>query len=183
MGPMYNAVSQAGEAYDYFKQGKYERMFEATLPTAIRNGLKGIRYATEGARTTKGIPIGEVSGYNALVQGLGFAPADITEKRKINTAMDVEQQKLLNRYNAIVAQTVGAYNLGSPEAIADAQEAAAKWSSKHPEKPITPNVISAAMKREERKAQDAINGMSLNKKLAPELLEQQGLDMQGNKTY
>jgi hypothetical protein len=39
------------------------------------------------------------------------------------------------------------------------------------------------MKREERKAQDAINGMSLNKKLAPELLEQQGLDMQGNKTY
>lgn len=180
MGPMYNVVSQWGDAYDYFKQGKYDRMFESALPVAIRNVFKGVRYYTEGAQTVTGKPLGEVSAYNALMQIAGFAPEDLAMKRQQATSMTEEQRKIFVRRNALIDQAEGAYRTGNSDGIDDVNQAIQRFNAKNPEKPITYSTIITAINNAKKKEREAVLGINPDKKLAARLLENQGLDYSGS---
>lgn len=177
---MYNVVSQWGDAYDYFKQGKYDRMFESALPVAIRNVFKGVRYYTEGAQTVTGKPLGEVSAYNALMQIAGFAPEDLAMKRQQATSMTEEQRKIFVRRNALIDQAEGAYRTGNSDGIDDVNQAIQRFNAKNPEKPITYSTIITAINNAKKKEREAVLGINPDKKLAARLLENQGLDYSGS---
>jgi hypothetical protein len=72
---------------DLIAEGQWERGIEAILPVSMRNILKGGRYAIEGANTLRGDAVGDVNGYNAAMQVLGFAPADLMKQYEENAYM------------------------------------------------------------------------------------------------
>ena len=89
-----------------------QRGFEASTPASIRNVSKAIRYGFEGATTRRGDPITEdISSYNAVMQGLGFAPQRVAEvldynknERRKDKALKTKRGKLLRRRNMAIRE-------------------------------------------------------------------------------
>jgi hypothetical protein len=82
------------------------RAIEGMLPTAISNGKKAYRYATEGYETTRGDAIvGEVTVGDAILQTMGFAPSKfraeqdkLARDRRVTTGVDGMRKGLLDRF-------------------------------------------------------------------------------------
>ena len=71
LGAPYAIVNNFYRGKELIADGHFERGVETMLPIALRNVLKGVRYATEGVNTLRGDPVmGEVNGYNAAMQVL-----------------------------------------------------------------------------------------------------------------
>ena len=89
-----------------------QRGFEASTPASIRNISKATRYGFEGATTRRGDPITEdISPYNAVMQGLGFAPQRVAEVLDYNKneirkskALKRKRGKLLRRRNMAIRE-------------------------------------------------------------------------------
>ena len=98
-------------------EGAYRRFFdddprndtravESMLPTAISNGKKAYRYATEGYETTRGDAIvGEVTVGDAILQTMGFAPSKfraeqdkLARDRRVTTGIGGMRKGLLDRF-------------------------------------------------------------------------------------
>jgi hypothetical protein len=111
---------------------------ETILPSSLRNVMKAFRYGYDGATTRRNDAIIEdISLYNALMQGAGFAPAEYVREldynRNImrrNKTVKERRAKLNKRYN--MARMAGdvdemrklvamqeEFNRGLPEAFAD----------------------------------------------------------------
>jgi hypothetical protein len=85
-GPVVGVADRIQRGYSTLNEGNVSRAMEDLLPSAVANGFKAYRYATEGTKTLRGDPItGEVSLYNTVGQALGFAPADYTRQLEINS--------------------------------------------------------------------------------------------------
>lgn len=82
------------------------RAVEGMLPTAISNGKKAYRYATEGYETTRGDAIvGEVTVGDAILQTMGFAPSKfraeqdkLARDRRVTTGIGGMRKGLLDRF-------------------------------------------------------------------------------------
>jgi len=82
------------------------RAVEGMLPTAISNGKKAYRYATEGYETTRGDAIvGEVTVGDAILQTMGFAPSKfraeqdkLARDRRVITGVGRMRKGLLDRF-------------------------------------------------------------------------------------
>ena len=93
----------------------FQRGFEAASPAAARNVSKGIRFGFFGANTRRGDPITEdINPYNAVMQGLGFAPQNYSEvldynrnERRKDKALSQKRSKLLRRRNMAVREGDG----------------------------------------------------------------------------
>ena len=93
----------------------FQRGFEAATPAAIRNISKGGRFIFQGANTRRGDPITEdINPYNAIMQGLGFAPQNYSEvldynrnERRKDKALSQKRGKLLRRRNMAVREGDG----------------------------------------------------------------------------
>ncbi len=115
-------------------EGEVYRGIESMAPASIRNGLKSFRFATEGATTRRGDPIIEdINPYNAVMQGLGFAPQAYIQQLEANKnarrredAIDSLRGKLLRRRNMAIREgdrdelekverLIEEYNAGLPQ--------------------------------------------------------------------
>ena len=93
----------------------FQRGFEAATPAAVRNISKGGRFLFQGANTRRGDPITEdINPYNAVMQGLGFAPQNYSEvldynrnERRKDKALSQKRSKLLRRRNMAVREGDG----------------------------------------------------------------------------
>jgi len=150
------------------------RAMEDLLPSAIANGFKAYRYATEGTKTLRGDPItGEVSLYNAVGQALGFAPADYTRQLEINSRekgidkiVNTEASKQKQKYYIAKRE-------GDTEGMNDAKDKLLEIGSKHPGLGISPtsvnDVLNRSVKAQERATKEMINGVRYNKKRLAEV--------------
>jgi hypothetical protein len=99
LGPSAGLLINAAEATKQYNDGHIQRALETATPAVIKNALKGIRLGTEGRATTiKGNElVGDVTGYEALLQGLGFSPERVAQRQKSNIEMKNAEQNILNR--------------------------------------------------------------------------------------
>ena len=176
MGPAFSAFTQAYEGLGHFHQGDFQRGFEAVTPAAIRNVIKSLRYAGEGAISASGEKIGDVGPYNVMMQALGFAPADVAEKRAEAGAMTEIQRKLETRKNRLLSRAYVAQLAGNYEGEADAMDDINKFNEKNPNIAITGDTISRDFEAREKKAIEAVYGANLRPKLREQLMEQQGVE-------
>jgi len=171
-GAPYAIVNNMFRAAELANDGHMERAIETALPIALRNVLKGVRYATEGVNTLRGDPVmGDVNGYNAAMQVLGFAPADLLAQYEINAiakkqgdVITKEEQSLLKKY--YVAQREGDF-----ERADKLEEKLFELGDKYPELKITGNTLNKSVKARDKISEDMYHGVQLNKKLRP-LIEQ-----------
>jgi hypothetical protein len=171
-GAPYAIVNNMFRAAELANDGHMERAIETALPIALRNVLKGVRYATEGVNTLRGDPVmGDVNGYNAAMQVLGFAPADLLAQYEINAiakkqgdVITKEEQSLLKKY--YVAQREGDF-----ERADKLEEKLFELGDKYPELKITGNTLKKSVTARDKISEDMYHGVQLNKKLRP-LIEQ-----------
>ena len=110
LGITLSGLRGGGEVWQGFADGDMQgvkRGAETAVPAAIRNFSKGWRFYREGATTRRGDPITEdINAYNAIMQGLGFAPQSYIQQLEFNKnarrreeAVSSRRTKLLRRRN------------------------------------------------------------------------------------
>ena len=133
-GPVVGVALSMERGVKDIYEGEVYRGIEAMAPSALRNGMKSIRFAIEGATTRRGDPITEdINPYNIAMQFAGFAPQAYIQQLEFNKnnrrrqeAIDSRRTKLLRRRNMAmregdrdevrkVDQEIQKFNEGLPE--------------------------------------------------------------------
>jgi hypothetical protein len=170
LGPTYSYALGVPRAVSDLQEGNYMRAFEKMAPRVVGNVSKSIRYATDGATTADGVPIVKnVSAYNKFMQAVGFAPDDIAEARESAGAAKGLEKKLVDRRNAIIARMAMAKTMGDENEFQDLIKEAKRFNEKVPTFPITGDSIRGAMVRHQRKMLESVNGVTVNRRLAPKI--------------
>jgi hypothetical protein len=173
LGPSAGLMINAAEATKQFNDGHIQRALETATPAVIKNALKGIRLGTEGRATTiRGNElVGDITGYEALVQGLGFSPERVAQRQKSNIEMKNIEQKILNRRQALLDGFFMSVDNGDDDMRERVIDKVAKFNAANPGVAISgknlTNSIKTKMKL--RALAEATGGMSINKKLIGQL--------------
>jgi len=154
---------------DLIAEGEYYRGIEAMLPIAMRNILKSYRYATEGANTLRGDTVGDVSGYNAAMQVLGFAPADLMKNYEENAYMTEKAKAIRSIEKNALKKYYAAMREGDADGMMDAREKLFDLGAKYPELGISERTITQSVKARERISNEMYQGVQLDRKLTPYL--------------
>ncbi len=170
-GPVFGVASRVERGLSLIGEGEVQRGVEQILPSAIGNGLKAIRYATEGTQTLRGDPVtGEVGPWNTFAQGLGFAPAEYIQQlernaavKKIDRSANEERTKLLRQYYISLRE-------GDVTGAQDTLSKMMKFSAKHPGAAITGDTIKNSMAQHKKTSATMYHGITLSKNMRNELM-------------
>jgi hypothetical protein len=169
LGAPYSIADSILRGKDLIAEGQYERGIEAMLPIGIRNILKGGRYAIEGANTLRGDAVGDVNGYNAAMQVLGFAPADLMKNYEENAYMTEKGKAIKSIEKNALKKYYAAMREGDADGMMDAREKLFELGAKYPDLKISEKTINQSVKARERISNEMYQGVSLDRKLAPYL--------------
>ncbi len=140
------------------------------LPIALRNVLKGARYATEGANTLRGDPVmGDVGGYNAAMQVLGFAPADLLRQYELNAYGKGIEKAVTDKQDKLLKQYYIATREGDLDRADEVKEKLYELGDKHPDLKINEETFSKSVKARDKISDEMYHGVSFNKKLRAEI--------------
>jgi hypothetical protein len=169
LGAPYSIADSILRGKDLIAEGQYERGIEAMLPIGIRNILKGGRYAVEGANTLRGDAVGDVNGYNAAMQVLGFAPADLMKKYEENAYMTGKAKEIRAQEKGALKKYYAAMREGDVDGMMDAREKLFALGAKYPELGISEKTINQSVKARDRISNEMHQGVQLDRKLTPYL--------------
>ena len=175
-GPSAAMILSLADAYEAFGNGDYQKGIEKMSPALIRNFIMAHKYATEGARDTKGADLILQGGFTTgelLGQSIGFRPDILSHPQqvafKLNSArqrIEIERTKLLN--NA-TREYFNGQRTGNFDNYIKQLNKIEKFSTKYPEFGIDEDQLSTSIdKREEQMATtEEWSGMPLDEKFAP----------------
>jgi hypothetical protein len=173
LGPSAGLLINAAEATKQYNEGYIQRALETATPAVIKNALKGIRLGTEGRATTlKGNElVGDITGYEALIQGLGFSPERVAQRQKSNIEMKNAEQNILNRRQALLDGFFMSIDNGDGDMTDRVLDKVQKFNIANPGVAITgKNLANSVNTRFKLRAMaEATGGMSINKKLIGQL--------------
>ena len=175
-GPAYGAFRNAERGLKLINEGQYERGLEAVTPSFIRNGLKAFRFGTEGAMTKDGKPIvDDVGAYNVFMQAFGFADADIAEAQARAGAMKTAEKAILDRRASLLNRLDAARMSNDMDGVEEVREAIDRFNDKVPAQTrITSKTIEQSYSTRRRNERDSVDGITLNKNLRYQLMEEYG---------
>ena len=175
LGPTAGLAVNAAKGLDELNDGHIQRSMETFSPAFLKNVLKGIRLGTEGRATTlKGNElVGDITGYEALVQSLGFSPERLAQRQKSNIEMKTAEQNILNRRQALLDGFFMSIDNGDSDMTDRVLDKVMKFNAANPGVSITGvNLTNSVKTRFKLRAMaEATGGMSINKKLIGQLQE------------
>jgi hypothetical protein len=170
-GPVIGVASRVERGLKLIGEGHIERGVEQILPSAIGNGLKAVRFATEGANTLRGDPIaGEIGPWNSFAQFFGFAPAEYTRQLEINSALKNIERTALEDRTKLLRNYYVAMRMGDTQEAANIAAEMLKYNRKHPGAAITADTVKKSMAQHMKTTKDMYHGITLSKSLRPQLL-------------
>jgi hypothetical protein len=173
LGPTTAALLNYGEALKRYNDGHTERAIEAIMPSAIKNVMVGTRYLVEGkALTLKGAELdSNVSSGEAVAQMLGFTPEKIAQKQKATFETKGVEQDILNRHTDLLNAFFIALDSSDTAMTEKVINKIAKFNAANPGNAIDFDTLyDSVIKRYEGRAlANVTGGMSINKKLIPQL--------------
>jgi len=166
LGPSYGLIQAQLRGVEKIAAGDIQRGFESILPAPLRNPLKAVRYATEGALTKDGFPIvDDVNSWNSVMQIFGFAPAELAATQEQIGAKFAISDKLRSRRTALLTNLYTAMTAGDSDAMQKAFEDITKFNATNPMIGINPKSIQASFRERNRRAIETINGIYLPRNL------------------
>ena len=170
-GPVLGVANRVERGLSLIGEGDVQRGVEQMLPSAIGNGLKAFRYATEGTQTLRGDPVtGEVGPWNVFAQAFGFAPAEYIQQlernaavKKIDRKVNEERTKMLRQYYIALRESDGS---AQEKIYAKMQE----FSRKHPGAAISGETIKNSMAQHHKTSATMYHGITISKNMRPELM-------------
>jgi hypothetical protein len=166
-GPMGGLLKNALVGKQLMDEGHTMRGIETMLPKALKDGVKAVRYATEGVNNLRGDPLVKDVGLGtALLQAAGFTPAKVAEQYDRNRDLKNYEQKILARRSRLMDAFAMSVRLGDDASRADTMESIRAFNKKRPEIAITRNTLQSSIVSRARYSAAAENGIQLNKKIA-----------------
>lgn len=170
-GASYAAGMGFYRAWNDFWDGHTDRAIEAATPAMIRNGLKALRFASEGAKTRDGQEIvKDFSPYNVAMQVLGFSPLEFAEKTTAAGKIAAQESALDKRKKSIYDKIYLAYKEGNKEDLAEALAARDKFNKSPAVEArsmfIKDEDIRRSIRDRERRAAQSIYGIYVKPKSA-----------------
>jgi N12 class adenine-specific DNA methylase len=146
--------------------GNVVRGIETAAPKAIRDIMKALRYAIEGATTAKGDPLLEsVPTQDVVKQLLGFTPARVAEVQERNNAALNMQKAITERRSDIIRDYAAALREDNQAALDRAQNRLEDFNRDFPEKGISGADIIGSNRTFQRNRGRADGGINLDPKL------------------
>jgi tetratricopeptide (TPR) repeat protein len=173
LGPAYSVLYlNPTRALEYMHKGQNERAIETLMPSFIKNGMKGVRFATEGALNSKGVPIVEdINAYSSIMQIFGFTPATLSEAYARAGARKTAEQAINNRKTALLDALYLAKSTGDIEGEMDMYEKIDAFNLRHPEKEISAKSMKRSEDMHEKALTQYTDGVRLDPKLKDYLIE------------
>jgi hypothetical protein len=101
----------------------------------------------------------------------GFAPAEYTRQLEINASLkNIERRATKERTKVLRDYYIAARN-GDADGMGDALDSMLKFNKLHPTAAITAETVQNSMAQHMKTSQEMYHGVTLNKKLRPELLQ------------
>jgi hypothetical protein len=170
LGAPYSILKNIFKGFDLIAQGHLYRGIEMMLPATLKNVMKGARYGFEGANTLRGDPVmGNVNGYNAAMQILGFAPADLMKQYEKNAYILRKQDKITKAEEQLLKQYYVALRQYDFERAQDMRERLFELGNKYPELGINDSMLNKSVASRDRISEKMYYGVQLNEKLRPRL--------------
>lgn len=170
LGAPYSILLNFEKGFDQIADGHFTRGVETMLPAAIKNILKGGRYALEGANTLRGDAVmGDINGYNAAMQILGFAPADLMTQYEENAQIKSREKAITGQEKRLLKQYYVALREGDADRVMDLQEKLFELGAKYPELGISGETLSKSVATRDRISAKMFHGVQLNDKLRARL--------------
>jgi hypothetical protein len=168
-GAPYAVVDSIYRGSQLIGEGHFERGLEAMLPAVFRNLLKGGRYAIEGANTLRGDPVmGDINGYNAALQVLGFAPADLLTRMEMKQYAKNLDEATVGKSKKLLKQYYMADKMGDTDRADEIREKLFALSDKH-NLGITDATINKSMRAREQLSEEMYHGSTVSKKIRDEV--------------
>ena len=170
LGPAASYAVNADKAIKMMNEGHVERAIESLAPSFVRNGMKGFRYMTEGAKTLKGDPIEEdISAYNSVMQAFGFSPANLSSTYEKTSAAKSFEREVLQRRVRLLNLYDMAKTAGDTQMLDEVNDGIASFNAAHPTERITSDTKQKSIIARKNAEKNMINGVVFNKKLRPEI--------------
>jgi hypothetical protein len=168
-GPIVGIFAQAERGVKLFGEGEFYRGFEAMSPAAIKNGMKAVRYATEGVETVGGDKIIEdLHPAHIGLQTLGFAPAEYSRQLEENAVLKGADRATARRKKKLLDMYFRNYFDGADNS--SVLRKIAKYNQEHPNDPITAETIRRSRKTRISGKQSRYHGVTFSPKRRDEYM-------------
>lgn len=165
LGPVAGYAGQMGTAAQAFDEGKFARGVEAMMPKFISAPLKAYRFGNEGVRSWRGDDLGiDLTPAEIVGAALGFQPARMAEMYEGRSAVKGREARLQDRRSEILNMWVAANMAGDNAAMAEAVQAAQRFSRQNPEFALGPTHFQQAYRAKMRNAAQIRDGIYLPRK-------------------
>lgn len=153
--------------WNLIEEGQTWRGVETMLPKSLKDGMKSVRYATQGVNTMRGDPIIEDLGVGgALLQLAGFSPASLNERYDANNAAKNYEKGMLDRRAALLDAYAMAWRTEDAETLARTRDKIMEWNAANPELGITMATIRRSLESRMRYSARAEGGVVLDARIA-----------------
>lgn len=165
LGPVVGVGVNAAKAAQKLGDGDYERALEDLLPVALRNPIKAVRFASEGAKDRTGVAIKDEVGAAGIVgQAVGFSPSEVRLAQEGKTAVLDADRRLNERRAELLGHFAKAAMHKDDEGMREANDAIARFNEKNPGRRITAPQKWQSVRRREQRINEAEDGVFLPKK-------------------
>jgi hypothetical protein len=181
-GPAYAAfVRNPNRAVDKFNEGDLYGAIQTASPSFVRNIMKGFSLATEGAVNSKGVPIVEdISGYNAMMQILGFTPTTLSNAYQANEFLSRQARKITGRRSKLLLELNMAKNAGDFDGQQEIIDEIYKFNQvevvRDTNQQIGGSTMSLSWKNFNSYLDEAVRGLRLPRDMRDGLVKQTGIE-------
>lgn len=164
LGPVGGIFGGALKGLDLISDGHYKLGLEAMLPAVLRQGVKSIRYAADGAQDKTGVVIKDEVSMPAVVgQLLGFSPSEVRLAQEGKSAIYQQDKALAGRRQELLTKAARATMAKDAEARAEAMKEIQRFNEKNPTRRITPLNVLQSVRNSQRRIDQAEGGVYLPK--------------------
>jgi len=172
-GPIGGIFTNALKGKQLIHEGQTMRGIEAMVPKAIKDSMRAVRYATEGAKTLRGDPLMEsLSMPESLLQAAGFSPARLNDRYDANRAIKNYESTLLTKRQRIMDAYAMAVRNGDNELKREMRQKINDWNRKNRDLRIDHDTLRRSLAQRARYSDRATAGIVVDKRVEKKAREQ-----------
>jgi hypothetical protein len=175
LGPTAGVAINWAEAAKQYNQGYLDRAIETASPAAIKNGLKGLRFMSEGRATNlKGDEIvGDLTDVESFYQMMGFSPERLAQRQKANIEKKTIEQNILKRQARLKDAFFMAIDNDDDALMERTMDKLMEFNQKYPELALDGEDLSKSVRAryQRRILAESMGGMTYDRRLIGRLSE------------
>jgi len=162
-GPLGSYAMDAPYGMRLIAEGDVGRGVERLSPSWLRNGIKTMRFAREGARTIDGRPIDtDLSTYNLYMQALGFTPASMSSLYETRALAKQYEAQVMRTRSKLLKERYLAMTTGDLDLYTENERRIFDFMSRYPQL-MTPDTLNRSFKSRAAQEQEYVAGIRFNK--------------------